>query len=552
MIKERLYSIQSKLSLVFLIAIIIIGCGGFLSFYSSNQLLMSTRLFVDTTLPRIETANSLHRTAHEIRNETKDLTRTGKWDGLRPTFVKIASLLDRLEKLTAKITQQDPEIDILSLNLISQAIRSQAQLVFQLEAQLVKLKETLQDNRQQVRLELIQLPTLGHNEQELFAPARQKHDQMHEYIGVLLSHLNRMENVENLADLDALQKLYEENRAGFQKVVELADPHSTEEDPKHETSSTLKNIDRLFNLQRQYFRIKTNISAFIDELNELVNQLTLQTNTYVEKVFNQFRGNALKVIKREKHSLYLTFGLLVFSIFFFYILYRRIVIDGFGNRLSIISRAMGTDPGEDEGVNLPVQGRDEIANMARAAEELLDKARKLKELATMDSLTQVYNRRFFFDLAAQEVNRVKRNTTPTVLLMLDIDYFKSVNDNYGHAFGDKVLYETAQTCLHCVRSIDLFARYGGEEFVVLMPQTNLEKGRIVSERIRAAVAGMDMLSDEGARVEITMSIGMVETQLAETTVDQALKEADNALYRAKQLGRNRVEVGGKIEVQEID
>ncbi len=552
MIKERLYSIQSKLSLVFLIAIIIIGCGGFLSFYSSNQLLMSTRLFVDTTLPRIETANSLHRTAHEIRNETKDLTRTGKWDGLRPTFVKIASLLDRLEKLTAKITQQDPEIDILSLNLISQAIRSQAQLVFQLEAQLVKLKETLQDNRQQVRLELIQLPTLGHNEQELFAPERQKHDQMHEYIGVLLSRLNRMENVENLADLDALQKLYEENRAGFQKVVELADPHSTEEDPKHETSSTLKNIDRLFNLQRQYFRIKTNISAFIDELNELVNQLTLQTNTYVEKVFNQFRGNALKVIKREKHSLYLTFGLLVFSIFFFYILYRRIVIDGFGNRLSIISRAMGTDPGEDEGVNLPVQGRDEIANMARAAEELLDKARKLKELATMDSLTQVYNRRFFFDLAAQEVNRVKRNTTPTVLLMLDIDYFKSVNDNYGHAFGDKVLYETAQTCLHCVRSIDLFARYGGEEFVVLMPQTNLEKGRIVSERIRAAVAGMDMLSDEGARVEITMSIGMVETQLAETTVDQALKEADNALYRAKQLGRNRVEVGGKIEVQEID
>lgn len=551
MIKERLYSIQSKLSLVFLIAIIIIGCGGFLSFYSSNQLLISTRLFVDTTLPRIETANSLHRTAHEIRNETKDLTRTGKSDGLRPSFVKIASLLDRLEKLTAKITQQDSEIDILSLNLTSQAIRSQAQLVFQLEAQLVKLKETLQDTRQQLRLELIQLPTLGHNEQELLAPARQKHDQMHEYIGVLLSGLNRMENVENLADLDALQKLYEENRVGFQKMVDLAAPHSTEAEPKHETNSTLKNIDRLFTLQHQYFRIKNNISAFIDELNELVNQLTLQTNTYVEKVFNQFRGNALKVIKREKHSLYLTFGLLVFSIFFFYILYKRIVIQGFGNRLSIISRAMGTDPGEDEGVNLPVQGRDEIAKMARAAEELLDKARKLKELATMDSLTQVYNRRFFFDLAAQEVNRVKRNTTPTVLLMLDIDYFKSVNDNYGHAFGDKVLYETAQTCLHCVRSIDLFARYGGEEFVVLMPQTNLEKGRIVSERIRAAVAGMDMLSDEGARVEITMSIGMVETQLAETTVDQALKEADNALYRAKQLGRNRVEVGGKIEVQEI-
>jgi diguanylate cyclase (GGDEF)-like protein len=180
--------------------------------------------------------------------------------------------------------------------------------------------------------------------------------------------------------------------------------------------------------------------------------------------------------------------------------------------------------------------------MARALEVLLDKAVQLRDLAIMDPLTQVYNRRRFFELAGMEANRSARKKSPTILLMMDLDHFKSINDTYGHAFGDKVLHKTAQTCLISIRTMDVFARYGGEEFVALMPEAGLHEGMIVAERIRQAIASRPFITDDGLKVLITMSLGLVETDLSGETVEQALKNADSALYQAKAEGRNRVAV----------
>jgi diguanylate cyclase (GGDEF)-like protein len=157
-------------------------------------------------------------------------------------------------------------------------------------------------------------------------------------------------------------------------------------------------------------------------------------------------------------------------------------------------------------------------------------------------LTQVYNRRRFFELAGMEVNRAARKKSPTILLMMDLDHFKSINDTYGHAFGDKVLHETAQTCLNSIRTMDVFARYGGEEFVALMPEAGLHEGKVVAERIRETIASRPFITDNGLKVLISMSLGLVETDLSGETVEQALKKADIALYQAKAEGRNRVAV----------
>lgn len=515
-----------------------------MNFYFSNQLLKATKLFVETTLPRIEIANSLRQTAVEIGVKTKELTSAEGREDLTVIFIQLTSQLDNLESLTAKISQQESEMDILALNWMSQAIRSQAQLVFQMEAQLVQLIKKIEEKRKQISFELVGVRTLGH---EVSVPAIKIHDEMHLYIKALLSELNTLDSSESLADVDEVELALQESREVYTKKLEQGEDYSTEQVSVHEIENILYNINHLLTLKRQYFLISNNIGLFIEDLSDLVNQLTQQANTYVSVVFSHFQVSARKVIEREEQSLFLTFVLLICSVFLLYILYRRIVIRGFGDKLSLISRAMGADPGSEDVVHLPIQGRDEIADMARAAEELLKKSRRLNELATIDGLTKVCNRRRFFDLAEQEVNRVMRDKTKAVVLMLDIDHFKLINDTYGHAFGDKVLYEVAQACQQIVRTIDIFARYGGEEFVVLMPKTDMKKGMIVAERIREKISGMRLEADDGTIVKTTVSIGLTETSLDETNVDQALKDADNALYRAKRNGRNRVEISEDSE-----
>jgi len=163
---------------------------------------------------------------------------------------------------------------------------------------------------------------------------------------------------------------------------------------------------------------------------------------------------------------------------------------------------------------------------------------ELEALATTDSLTGINNRRNFFLLAKDEVARSRRYQRPLTALMIDIDRFKGVNDKHGHAIGDKVLRALTQACITTLRETDVFARLGGDEFVILLPET--DDGREQAGRLRRTIERMRTSLDDGADVAITVSIGVASVRADDERIDDVLGRADEALYEAKQSGRNGV------------
>ncbi len=165
---------------------------------------------------------------------------------------------------------------------------------------------------------------------------------------------------------------------------------------------------------------------------------------------------------------------------------------------------------------------------------------KVETLAITDSLTELFNRRHFGNTIEKEFNRTIRYQSPTSCLMIDIDYFKKINDEYGHRAGDLVLKEIAKIIKSCIREIDTVARWGGEEFIVLLPETKQDNALQAAERILEAVSGYQFSGIPG---QITVSIGVASVPEASIdTADKLIHTSDVALYEAKAKGRNRVEV----------
>jgi diguanylate cyclase (GGDEF)-like protein len=171
--------------------------------------------------------------------------------------------------------------------------------------------------------------------------------------------------------------------------------------------------------------------------------------------------------------------------------------------------------------------------------ELADALALNRELATRDSLTGLLNRRAMVELLAREHPRIERGQGPLAVALLDIDWFKRINDGFGHGAGDEVLRRFATTVKAQLRAADALARWGGEEFLLLMPGTSVDDARTVLDRLRAAVAegGFEQIAPG---LQVTFSAGLVAMQEGESQ-DAAIDRADRALYRAKQGGRNRVE-----------
>ncbi|MGF7175550.1 diguanylate cyclase [Azospirillum doebereinerae] len=164
---------------------------------------------------------------------------------------------------------------------------------------------------------------------------------------------------------------------------------------------------------------------------------------------------------------------------------------------------------------------------------------RLNRLATLDSLTGVWNRRRFLELADAELGRTRRHGRHLGIFLLDLDRFKAINDTHGHAAGDEVLRTVVRRTRDALRASDHIARFGGEEFVVLLPETDGEGTAAVAERVRASLAASPVMVD-GRAVPVTGSLGVASWIAAETSIEQTLRRADVALYAAKQAGRNRV------------
>lgn len=166
---------------------------------------------------------------------------------------------------------------------------------------------------------------------------------------------------------------------------------------------------------------------------------------------------------------------------------------------------------------------------------------ELQRLAVTDTLTGLLYRRALFDLGQREIERSWRSNHPISAIMLDIDNFKSFNDTYGHAAGDRVLQVVAERCKRSVRTIDILGRYGGDEFAILLPDTDLYGASEVAERILRSIQGID-LELEGKLLAVSVSMGVARVLQASGSLSTLLDRADSAMYAAKQAGGNRVEV----------
>jgi diguanylate cyclase (GGDEF)-like protein len=180
------------------------------------------------------------------------------------------------------------------------------------------------------------------------------------------------------------------------------------------------------------------------------------------------------------------------------------------------------------------------------AASVLDSARHHREvvrLATVDGLTGLNNHRTFQERLERELERARRyagkQTATVSLLMMDIDYFKKLNDSYGHRAGDEVLKKIGAIIAENIRAIDIAARYGGEEFVAILPETTCQGAAATAERIRHAV-GSTVLDVEGVQITLTLSIGVASFPEDATHRELLIETADRALYAAKHTGRNRV------------
>ncbi|HYH85116.1 MAG TPA: diguanylate cyclase, partial [Pyrinomonadaceae bacterium] len=216
------------------------------------------------------------------------------------------------------------------------------------------------------------------------------------------------------------------------------------------------------------------------------------------------------------------------------------------------TKVSGLALGADDYISKPFRVEELLARVAVAirlkrerdrlrqrAEELRQRAEAASEMSMTDALTGLLNRYGLHRSLQRELSEARRYARPLACLLLDIDFFKSVNDNYGHAAGDAALMQTARVLTEAVRGSDVVCRYGGEEFLVLVPETNLEGATALAEKIRVAVASR--VFGDGERVfPLTLSVGAAELRSDESGNDM-IARADEALYQAKQAGRNRVE-----------
>ena len=177
----------------------------------------------------------------------------------------------------------------------------------------------------------------------------------------------------------------------------------------------------------------------------------------------------------------------------------------------------------------------------RYTDHLRDNVQNSIEMAITDALTGLHNRRYMESHLATLAEQASARGKSLALMMLDIDFFKAINDTYGHDAGDDVLREFAVRIRKSIRGIDLACRYGGEEFVIVMPETDMHVAGMVAERLRRSIAGQPFAIQRGSRqIDVTISVGLSTLSTRGDTVADLLKRADVALYRAKDDGRNRV------------
>ncbi|RBW46928.1 diguanylate cyclase [Psychromonas sp. B3M02] len=180
----------------------------------------------------------------------------------------------------------------------------------------------------------------------------------------------------------------------------------------------------------------------------------------------------------------------------------------------------------------------DMTDIAISTMQLKEACAELERVSSIDGLTHLYNRSHWEKAFTNEVERIERYGGEVSLIIFDMDYFKKINDQNGHLFGDQVLREVAQRCKEVLRSADVIGRYGGEEFVIFLPETNVQEAALVAEKLRKKIAEFPV-SYEGVTLPVSISAGFTASNTDNHDFEKLLHQADIALYQAKQAGRNQ-------------
>ena len=200
------------------------------------------------------------------------------------------------------------------------------------------------------------------------------------------------------------------------------------------------------------------------------------------------------------------------------------------------------DYGGSDYVTKPFKPKELLARV-RTQFKIQKMEKELRLLSLMDSMTKLYNRRYFSRISEHTISLARREQKELSIVMIDIDNFKNINDTYGHQVGDDVIIKLADTLMSIQRKSDIVCRYGGEEFVMLLPNTSLENAKLVAENIRKKVEALCVEIPLKKTVEVTISLGISTVNMIdETSIEKSLKRADDALYHAKMNGKNMIYV----------
>jgi len=271
--------------------------------------------------------------------------------------------------------------------------------------------------------------------------------------------------------------------------------------------------------------VEDTTSTLITAFNKQLSEISKRTNAITQQ------GNMLALSFSVLAFISFTAALLVVMYFRKNVINRLIDLNA-----SILAKVNGQE------VEIKQTGNDEITDMAQSflfyEGEVSSREEKLIELAMKDSLTGAGNRRYFMQKGAELLAVSSRFDHELALLMMDIDYFKNVNDTYGHQVGDEVLKKVSETCNAILRNIDVFGRIGGEEFAAIFPETSMDGAMIAAEKIRSEIA-KETWTVEGHKINCSVSIGVVRFDKGRSDdLDAMMKRADDALYEAKESGRN--------------
>lgn len=303
---------------------------------------------------------------------------------------------------------------------------------------------------------------------------------------------------------------------------------------------------------RQSATDEKRLAAHYAEWQRLAARLGMQVDDVSVEGINQATSDleqASAAMQLARYKLIVVMVLVGLFLFAFIFLVRRHLIHPLQRIDHALSNLSADQPAPcfDTSRMLEIQAVEEAIREHHALLQQNEDSRQVLEaLANKDGLTGLMNRRHFMQTAEMELQRAQRYRRPVTVAMADLDYFKRLNDTYGHAAGDAVLRAFAEQVRETLRQSDLVCRYGGEEFAFLFPEISPDETARLAERLRVACVAHAVLLPDGRSVTATVSIGLADA--SECPIEIALKNADEALYEAKRLGRNRVVIGGRPPV----